>query len=112
MRARLQIVGVMWAMLGAAAGGIAAAEGPAGALAAIDVSHHSGAVDWQQVVEQGFGLVYLKATEGVDSADPMFEEHWRALGELGVARGAYHYFVTENDPESTSRPCLPAGAPG
>lgn len=99
----MKIAVVIWAVLAAAACGIAPAAGPAGSLTAIDVSHHSGAVDWQQVVEQGLGLVYLKASEGVDSADPMFEEHWKTLGELGIARGAYHFFVTEDDPEEQAR---------
>ena len=65
----------------------------------IDVSHHSGAIDWETVARHGFTFVYLKATEGVDDPDPMFEQHWQTLGELGIPRGAYHFYVTEDDPE-------------
>lgn len=69
----------------------------------IDVSHHSGEVDWQQVVDAGYDFVYVKATEGVDALDPKFAEHWKALADLGVYRGAYHFYVTEDDPEEQAR---------
>lgn len=103
MSIRIGLLIGSWTMMIALAGAPAPAAEPAGGATAIDVSHHSGEVDWQEVAEQRVGLVYLKATEGVDDADPMFEEHWRALGELGIARGAYHFFVTEDDPEEQAR---------
>ncbi len=65
----------------------------------IDVSHHSGAVDWKAVHADGYDFVYLKATEGVDAADPTFRQRWAALGQLDLARGAYHFYVTEDDPK-------------
>ena len=64
----------------------------------IDVSHHSGHVDWKQVKEQGYHFAYVKSSEGVDNPDAMFEEHWKALREVGMPRGAYHFYVTEDDP--------------
>lgn len=66
----------------------------------LDVSHHNGAVDWETVCEGGFGFVYLKASEGVDDPDPLFADHWRAAGALGLPRGAYHFYVTEDDPDA------------
>jgi lysozyme len=66
----------------------------------IDVSHHSGEIDWRQVARQDIAFVYVKASEGEDAADPLFDGHWRALGELGVPRGAYHFYVTEDDPDA------------
>lgn len=74
-----------------------------GDVRGVDVSHHSGAVDWRQVLDAGYHFAYVKATEGVDSADPRFAEHWQALGELGVPRGAYHFYVTEDDPDAQAR---------
>ena len=65
----------------------------------IDVSHHSGDIAWEEVTAEGVDFVYVKATEGIDAADPMFDQHWDALGDLGVRRGAYHFYVTEDDPE-------------
>lgn len=86
-----------------AAGATAVADPPSGPVHGLDVSHYSGTVDWEQVREAGFGFAYLKATEGVDSPDPAFADHWRRLGELGIARGAYHFYVTEDDPEEQAR---------
>lgn len=64
----------------------------------IDVSHHSGKVAWDQVHAQGYRFAYAKASEGLDAADPLFEDNWSALAELPIARGAYHFYVTEDDP--------------
>jgi lysozyme len=64
----------------------------------IDISHHSGNVDWQRVKKQGFRFAYVKATEGVDNPDALFAAHWQALREAGLERGAYHFYVTEDDP--------------
>lgn len=74
----------------------AAADEP---VLGIDVSHHSGEIDWEAVAQHKYAFVYVKATEGVDAADPRFEEHWWRLKELGIPRGAYHFYVTEDDPE-------------
>ena len=82
---------------------------PAGAQSAspprvgIDVSHHSGAIDWQTVAGHGPAFVYLKATEGIDDADPSFAGHWSQVAALGIPRGAYHFYVTEDDPEQQAR---------
>jgi lysozyme len=72
-------------------------------LLGVDVSHHSGAIDWEQVIAAGYDFAYVKASEGVDAPDPRFAEHWRKLGELGVPRGAYHFYVTEDDPDEQAR---------
>lgn len=64
----------------------------------IDVSHHSGTVDWESVEREGYAFAVVKATEGVDAPDPMFETHWETLAEVGLLRGAYHFYVTEDDP--------------
>lgn len=69
----------------------------------IDVSHHSGAIDWSEIPHPEYGFVYLKATEGVDDADPMFEQHWQSLEGGPIRRGAYHFYVTEDDPEEQAR---------
>jgi len=68
------------------------------AVTGLDVSHHSGSVDWNQVMAQGFQFAYIKSSEGVDNPDPMFEENWRGIKQAGLARGAYHFYVTEDDP--------------
>jgi lysozyme len=70
----------------------------AGEVLGIDVSHHSGQIDWAAVAEHQYAFIYVKATEGVDAADPLFEAHWSELARRGIPRGAYHFYVTEDDP--------------
>lgn len=69
----------------------------------IDVSHHSGTIDWPTVAQEGFVFAYVKASEGVDAPDPRFEENWQALADLDMYRGAYHFYVTEDDPEEQAK---------
>ena len=69
----------------------------------LDVSWHSGTVDWQQVAAAGHGFAFVKATEGVDAKDAAFDAHWPAMKAAGLVRGAYHFYVTEDDPEAQAR---------
>ena len=85
------------------AGSAAGAAEPAAPVLGIDVSHYSGAVDWEAVRAAGYAFAYVKATEGVDSADPAFAGHWDRLAASGLHRGAYHFYVTEDDPEEQAR---------
>jgi len=69
----------------------------------VDVSGHSGTVDWEEVRAGGHTFAFVKATEGVDLEDPAFDDHWPRLQETGLVRGAYHFYVTEDDPEAQAR---------
>ncbi len=69
----------------------------------VDVSGHSGSVDWKVVADGSHTFAFVKATEGVDFADTAFARNWRALKESGLVRGAYHFYVTEDDPEAQAR---------
>ncbi|MDA8018880.1 MAG: hypothetical protein MPN21_15675 [Thermoanaerobaculia bacterium] len=64
----------------------------------IDLSVHSGDVDWERIAAAGYGFAILKATEGVDLEDGAFAAHWQRAAEVGLIRGAYHFYVTEDDP--------------
>lgn len=64
----------------------------------IDVSGHSGSVDWQQVLSEGHTYAFVKATEGMDFKDPDFDQNWAGMKSAGLVRGAYHFYVTEDDP--------------
>lgn len=64
----------------------------------IDVSAHSGQVDWTKVIGEGYGFAFVKATEGVDFKDSAFDDNWPAMKAAGMIRGAYHFYVTEDDP--------------
>ena len=64
----------------------------------IDVSHHQKDIDWTKVKEQGVTFVFVKATEGVDYLDTMFVKNWKDLEEENMIRGAYHFYVSDDDP--------------
>lgn len=102
-----RVIGVVALLAARAAGAAPTSEEPPepapGHVTGIDVSHYSGAVDWQAVRAAGYDFAYVKATEGVDAADPAFADHWRRLAEAGLHRGAYHFYVTEDDPEEQAR---------
>ncbi len=65
----------------------------------IDVSHYNGSVDWQKVKAAGYSFGIAKASEGMDFTDPMFTANWSNMKAAGIARGAYHFYVTEDDPK-------------
>jgi lysozyme len=58
----------------------------------VDVSRWQGDIDWAKLRTQGANFVYIKSTDGGDHLDPMFKRNWRAAGEAGLRRGAYHFF--------------------
>lgn len=62
-------------------------------LRGIDVSHHQGEIDWQSVAADDVAFAYMKASEGGDFRDKAFLTNWKAAGEAGLARGAYHFFT-------------------
>ncbi|WP_426032912.1 glycoside hydrolase family 25 protein [Cypionkella sp. TWP1-2-1b2] len=58
----------------------------------IDVSKFQTTVDWQTAQANGVSFAFIKATEGGDQADPLFDQHWRGAARAGIPRGAYHFF--------------------
>lgn len=58
----------------------------------IDVSRFQTAIDWPTARANGVNFAFVKATEGSDRLDPMFQDHWRGAGRAGVLRGAYHFY--------------------
>ena len=60
----------------------------------IDVSHHNGNINWEQVPDVEF--VYIKATEGVTYVDPMYQQNIKGARAKKLRVGAYHYFRTTN----------------
>jgi lysozyme len=59
----------------------------------IDVSHHQGAIDWDEVARSGrVDFVFVKATEGDGWTDKRFAENWTGARDAGLEVGAYHYF--------------------
>lgn len=69
----------------------------------IDVSHHQGAIDWNAVKatqsdDYPIRFVFMKATEGGDHKDRRFDENFRRAAEVGLIRGAYHFYNPNTDP--------------
>ena len=63
----------------------------------IDVSNHQGVIDWNSVRQDGISFVYIKATEGGDWKDKMFQSNWRGALSAGFDVGAYHFFTLCRD---------------
>ena len=69
----------------------------------IDVSHHQGAIDWASVKatekeEFPIRFVFMKATEGGDHKDHRFDENFARAAQVGLVRGAYHFYNPNSDP--------------
>jgi lysozyme len=58
----------------------------------VDVSRWQGDIDWMRLRTQGANFAFIKATDGGDHLDPMFQKNWRRAKEAGIKRGAYHFF--------------------
>lgn len=58
----------------------------------VDVARYQTSIDWQTARANGVNFAFIKATEGGDRVDEMFDHHWRGAAQAGVARGAYHFF--------------------
>lgn len=70
---------------------------PTGALPGIDVSHYQAVVDWNAVATAGELFAYAKASEGVNTVDPYFNDNWNGISQAGLLRGAYHFFHANLD---------------
>ena len=58
----------------------------------IDVSHHQSRIDWGRVARQDVHFAFVKATEGLDFKDSLFQRNWPAMSRAGLLRGAYHFY--------------------
>ena len=63
----------------------------------IDISHHQGRIDWAKlrnamIAKGPVRFVMIKATEGSDYVDEMFEDNFYQARDHGFIRGAYHFW--------------------
>ncbi len=69
---------------------------PAAALSykvfGVDVSKHSGNINWQILKENNVAFAYLKATEGEDYIDPLYKQNRTQAIENSIILGSYHFF--------------------
>lgn len=59
----------------------------------IDVSHHQGNIEWEQINKKKVKFVYIKATEGRNYQDDKFLFNWQGAREKDLFVGAYHFFT-------------------
>lgn len=66
----------------------------AGHTFGIDVSHYQGRISWSQVAESHHPIefAFVRATMGKDGRDEQFTDNWEGAAEIGLIRGAYHYY--------------------
>lgn len=61
-------------------------------VAGIDVSKHNGDIDFEQVSDDDYQFVFIKASEGKTYKDDAFERNYEQAHEAGLKVGAYHFF--------------------
>ena len=61
-------------------------------ITGIDVSRHSGIIDWKQISDQNISFVYIKATEGEDYLDPNYIHNVTSAHNSKLLVGEYHFF--------------------
>jgi lysozyme len=58
----------------------------------IDVSKHTGKIDFQKVNKQSIDFIFMKSTEGENYKDETFENNYLGAKESGIPIGTYHFF--------------------
>lgn len=61
-------------------------------VAGIDVSKHNGEIDFEQVREDDYQFVFIKASEGKTYKDEAFDRNYQQARKAGLMVGAYHFF--------------------
>ena len=65
----------------------------------IDVSKYQQSISWQDVKDMRvkgvkINFAFIKATEGIGRIDDNFRRNWFNSQKAGIARGAYHFFIS------------------
>jgi len=61
-------------------------------ITGIDISKHSGIIDWSEIDNQHIDFVYIKATEGQTYIDPNYSMNVRGAKGTHMKVGDYHFF--------------------
>ena len=70
----------------------------------IDVSHYQGSINWTQVAKDDHAaFVYIKATEGGDNVDDMYQANFRGAKRARIPVGSYHFFRANVSPQAQLR---------
>ena len=90
---------------------------PSGAFSyGIDISHYQDRIEWDSLMVmtdakgrtissithakdvRPVSYVLIKATEGANMKDRMFDSHWKEAEKKNIRKGAYHFFRSSKDP--------------
>ena len=63
-----------------------------------DVSFWQGCMNWAHARQAGIEFTFIKATDGTTGKDPQFGINWLGAKDVGIDRGAYHFFRNNQDP--------------
>lgn len=69
----------------------------------IDVSAHTGEIDWERVKEQNVDFAFVKASEGATHKDKSFRNNVQRAKEAGIPVGAYHFFNFNRNGKAQAR---------
>jgi GH25 family lysozyme M1 (1,4-beta-N-acetylmuramidase) len=88
--------------------GVTLYEGSLGTIDAtpargIDISRYQLDVDFKQAQASGVSFAFIKATESIALADAAFAAHWSQAKQVGLLRGAYHFFRPQQDAIAQAR---------
>lgn len=72
-------------------------------LKGIDISMHNGSINFTEVKNSGVNVVIIKATEGVDYTDPLFEKHYKGISGLELSVGFYHFMSEKTNPKNQAQ---------
>jgi lysozyme len=72
------------------------ADGPV--VEGIDVSKWQAGIDWNLVADDGIRFAIIRVNHGLDDIDERFAYNWAEARRVGVIRGAYQYFLPDEDP--------------
>lgn len=69
----------------------------------IDVSHHQQKIDWAGLDRKAVQFAFVKATEGGNHKDSLFQHNWREAIRHDIPVGAYHFFTFCKDGDAQAR---------
>jgi lysozyme len=58
----------------------------------IDVSKHTGKIDWEEIRSQNIDFVFVKATEGATYEDPRYRFNIEGAKRANLLTGVYHFY--------------------
>lgn len=61
-------------------------------ITGIDVSKHSGVINWSKVGQQNISFAFIKSTEGASYLDPQYINNMNQARKTDIKLGDYHFF--------------------